>query len=59
MFLQARGKSMYALQYLIRTLKKLMLVYNSLRLIERGLVCLLMCLNDTVYDLIRDKLLEQ
>jgi hypothetical protein len=50
---------MYALQYLIRTLKKLMLVYNSLRLIERGLVCLLMCLNDTVYDLIRDKLLEQ
>jgi hypothetical protein len=58
MFLQARGKSIYALQYLIRTLKELMLVCNGLRLVDRGLACLLMCLNDTAYDLIRDRLLE-
>ena len=59
MFLQAGGKSMYALQYLIRTLKELMLVRNGSRLAEGGLACLPMCLNDTAYDLIRDRLLEQ
>ena len=59
MFLQAGGKSMYALQYLIRTLKELMLVRNGSKLGKGGLTCLPMCLNDTAYDLIRDRLLEQ
>lgn len=58
MFLQAGGKSMYALQYLIRTLKELMLVRNGSRLAEGGLACLPMCLNDTAYDLVRERLLE-
>jgi hypothetical protein len=59
MFLQAEGKSMYALQYLIRTLEELMLVRNGSRIAEGGLACLPMCLNDTAYDLIRYRLLEQ
>jgi hypothetical protein len=49
---------MYALQYLIRTLKELMLVHNGSRLADGGLACLPMCLNDTTYNLIRDRLLE-
>ena len=57
-FLLAGGKSMYALQYLIHTLKELMLGRNGERLAGGGLVSLPMCLNDTAYDLVRERLLE-
>jgi hypothetical protein len=58
LFLLAGGKSMYALQYLIRTLKELMLVRNGSRLAGGRLTYLPVCLNDTAYDLVRDRLLE-
>jgi hypothetical protein len=58
LFLQVGGKSMFALQYLISTLEKLMLGRNGSRLSEGALASLPMCLNDTAYDLIRDRLVK-
>ena len=58
LFLLAGGKSTYALQYLIRTLKELMLGRNGSTLSEGALAPLLTCLNDTAYDLVGDRLLE-
>jgi hypothetical protein len=58
-FLQVGGKSMFALQYLIDTLKDLMIVRNGSRLLEGGLRSLPMCLNDTAYDMVKERLLEQ
>ena len=57
LYLLAGGKSKYALQYLIRVLKELMLSRNGSRLSEGGLVSLPKCLNDIAYDLVGDRLL--
>jgi hypothetical protein len=58
LFLLAGGESMYALQYLIGILKKLMLVRNGSSLSAGGLDSLPVCLNDTAYDLVRKRLLK-
>lgn len=56
LFLLAGGKSTYALQYLIRTLKELMIVRNGSRLAGARLTPLPICLNDTAYDLVAERL---
>lgn len=56
LFLLAGGKSTYALQYLIRTLKELMIVRNGFKLAGEGLMSLPVCLNDTAYDLVTERL---
>jgi hypothetical protein len=58
LFLLAGGTSAYALQYLLRTLKELMLGRNGSGLSDRGLAPLPACLNDIAYDLVGDRLLE-
>jgi hypothetical protein len=47
---------MYALQYLMRTLKDLIIVYNRSRLTEECLTDLPICLNDTAYNLVAERL---
>jgi hypothetical protein len=47
---------MYALQYLMRTLKDLMIVRNGSRLAGGCLTDLPVCLNDTAYDLVAERL---
>jgi hypothetical protein len=58
LYLLAGGKSIYALEYLIGILKKLMLARNRSRFSGSRLLSLPICLNNTAYDLVRDKLLE-
>jgi len=58
LYLLAGGKAMYALEYLIRIVKELMLARNGFKVSEGGLGSLPMCLNDIAYDLVRDRLLE-
>ena len=50
------GKSMYTLQYLMRTLKDLMIVRNGSRLAGKRLTTLPVCVNDTAYDLVAERL---
>jgi hypothetical protein len=57
LFLMAGGKSKYALQYLIDTMKDLAKVRNGSGLLEKGLGFLPRCLNDNSYSLVEDRLL--
>ena len=57
LFLLMGGTSKYALQHLIRDVKELMLVRNGARLASGGLACLPLCINDSAYDTVRDRLL--
>jgi hypothetical protein len=57
LFLLAGGTSKYALQHVIRDVKELMLVRNGSRLALGGLASLPMCINDTAYDMVIDRLL--
>ena len=58
-FLDAGGKSQYALYYLIATLKSFMLHRGGLRYIDSGLQSEPRCLNDTNFELVAELLVRE